>query len=183
MPGQGFINGVCWCDNVNFDTTTKPLAGIINADGQLLIGAVAAPHIRAAQLQPGMGIAITNGAGSITVSAWGGGVSWTVETVDLSFTANKGIIANKAGLLTVTLPATGAIGDILQITGINTAVGWRIAQNANQRIHVGAVSSTVGIGGYVESTAIRDAVKLVCVVAGASTEWQALSVIGNLTVV
>jgi hypothetical protein len=162
-------------------------AGDINAtaepsNGQLLIGKTG-DFPQLAQLQPGPGIAITSGAGSITVSAWGGGVSWTVETVNLNFTVNKGIVANKAGRLDVTLPATAAIGDILEITGINTAVGWRIAQNANQRIHLGATSSTVGVGGYVEATAIRDSVKLVCVVAGASTEYNVLSSFGNITVV
>lgn len=162
-------------------------AGDINAtaeptNGQILVGKTG-DFPQLAGLTPGPGIAITNGAGTITVSAWGGGVSWTVETVNLNFTVNKGIIANKAGLLTVTLPATAAIGDILEITGINTAVGWRIAQNANQRIHVGAASSTIGVGGYVEATAIRDSLKLVCVVAGASTEYNALSMQGNLTVV
>lgn len=151
-------------------------------NGQILVGKTG-DFPQLSQLQPGPGIAITSGAGSITVSAWGGGVSWTVETVNLNFTVNKGIIANKAGLLTVTLPATAAIGDILEITGINTAVGWRIAQNANQRIHLGSTSSTIGVGGYIESTAIRDSVKLVCVVAGASTEYNALSSFGNITVV
>jgi len=162
-------------------------AGDINAtaepsNGQLLIGKTG-DFPQLAQIQPGPGIAITSGAGSITVSAWGGGVSWTVETVNLNFTVNKGIVANKAGLLTVTLPATAAIGDILEITGINTAVGWRVAQNANQRIHLGAISSTAGVGGYIEATAIRDSVKMVCVVAGASTEYNVLSSVGNLTIV
>ena len=162
-------------------------AGDINAtaepsNGQLLVGKTG-DFPQLAQIQPGPGIAITSGAGSITVSAWGGGVSWTVETVNLNFTVNKGIVANKAGLLTVTLPATAAIGDILEITGINTAVGWRVAQNANQRIHLGAVSSTVGVGGYIEATAIRDSVKMVCVVAGASTEYNVLSSVGNITIV
>lgn len=161
-------------------------AGDINAtaepaNGQILIGKTG-DFPQLGTLTDGTGISITEGSGSITINAVGGGVSWTVETVNLDFTVNKGIIANKAGLLTATLPATAAIGDILEITGINTAVGWRIAQNANQRIHVGATSTAAGVGGYVESTAIRDAIKLVCVVAGASTEYNALSVIGNLTV-
>jgi hypothetical protein len=152
------------------------------SNGQILIGKTT-DFPQLGQLQPGMGIAISNGAGTITISAWGGGVSWTVETVNLNFTANKGIIANKAGRLDVTLPATGAIGDILEITGINTAVGWRIVQNANQQIHIGTVSTTVGVGGYVESINIRDSLKLVCVVAGASTQWQQLSSSGTFTVV
>ena len=162
-------------------------AGDINAtaepgNGQILIGKTG-DFPQLGQIQPGMGIAISNGAGTITVSAWGGGVSWTAEAVNLSFTANKGIIANKAGLLTVLLPATASIGDILEITGINTAVGWRIAQNALQQIHFGTVSTTAGIAGYLEATNIRDSVKLICVVAGASTEYNVLSSQGNITIV
>lgn len=160
----------------DIQATAEPL------NGQVLIGKTG-DFPQLAGLTPGPGIAITNGAGTITVSAWGGGVSWTVETVNLNYTVNKGIIANKAGLLTVTLPATAAVGDILEITGINTAVGWRIAQNAAQRIHYGALSSTAGVGGYIEATAIRDSAKLLCVVAGASTEYNVISSIGNLTVI
>lgn len=152
------------------------------SDGQILIGSTGnAPVL--ANLTAGTGIGIVNASGVITINGTSGGVSWTVETADLNFTVNKGIIANKAGLLTVTLPATAAIGDILEITGINTAVGWRIAQNANQCIHVGSVSTTIGVGGYVESTAIRDSLKLVCVVAGLSTEYNSLSAIGNVTII
>lgn len=163
-------------------------AGDINAtaepsNGQLLMGSTGNFPVLAT-LTAGTGIGITNAAGSITVNAVGGGVSWSVVTVDTSFAVNTGVIANKAGLLTVTLPATAAIGDILEITGINTAVGWRIAQNANQRIHFAGLSTTVGAGGYIEATAIRDSVKMVCVIAGASTEWNVISSCGaSITVV
>jgi len=109
--------------------------------------------------------------------------TWSAATVNASLVVNTGIIANKAGLLTMTLPATAALGDIIRITGINTAVGWRIAQNANQQIFFGGVSSTLGVGGYIEATAIRDSVELICVLPGASTGWNVLSSIGNITVV
>jgi len=123
----------------------------------------------------------TNGAGVVSWEGSGGG-TWAVTTVDATAVVNKSYIANKAGLLTMTLPATAAIGDTIRITGINTAVGWRIAQNANQRIHVGLNSSTAGVGGYIEATAIRDSVELVCVVAGASSEYNCVSMMGNITV-
>jgi len=125
----------------------------------------------------------TDGAGAVTWQAAGaGGLTWSVVTADTDFAVNTGTIANKAGLLTMTLPATAAIGDIIEITGINTAVGWRVAQNANQTCHFGTSSTTTGVGGYLEATAIRDSVKLVCVVAGASTEYNVLSSVGNITV-
>lgn len=108
--------------------------------------------------------------------------TWSAVTVNRSLVVNEGIIANKAGLLTMTLPATAAIGDVIRITGINTAVGWRIAQNANQQIHMGLFSTTAGAGGYIEATQIRDSVELVCVVAGASSEYNILSSQGNITI-
>ena len=108
--------------------------------------------------------------------------TWAVTTIDAGMAVNNGYIANKAGLLTMTLPASGAIGDIIEITGINTAVGWRIAQNANQQIFFGASSTTLGVAGYLEATAIRDSVRMVCVVSGASTNWNVIASIGNITI-
>lgn len=121
-----------------------------------------------------------------TTAVWSAatlGVTWAATTVNASIVAGNGYIANKAGLLTMTLPASGSIGDIFEITGINTAVGWRIAQNASQQIFFGTSSSTVGAGGYIEATAIRDSVKCICVVAGASTVWNVVTSVGNITVV
>ena len=135
-----------------------------------------------AVITAGTGITITPTANTITIASAAAAV-WTVETVDLSFAAGKGYIANKAGLLTVTLPATGAIGDVLDITNMNTALGWKIAQNANQFIRMGALLTTVGVGGSVSSTALGDSLKLICNVAGASTGWIAVSSIGNLVLV
>lgn len=152
------------------------------SDGQILIGKTG-DFPQLATITAGTGVGITNAAGSITVNAVGGGLTWAVTTIDAPLVVNNGYIANKAGLLTMTLPATAAIGDVIAITGINTAVGWRIAQNANQRIHFGNVSTTVGVGGYLEATAIRDSVQLICVVAGASTEWNIINSVGNITVV
>jgi hypothetical protein len=174
-------------DNVYFsgiDTRgVKPVVNQMTTDGQLLIGATATPHIRVATLTAGSGIGISNGAGSITISNTSSSVIWSVVTVDASFTVNTGTVANKAGLLTMTLPASAAVGDLIEITGINTALGWKIAQNANQQIFFGNTSTTLGAGGSLASTATRDSLRMVCVVAGASTVWNVLSSIGNITVV
>lgn len=127
----------------------------------------------------------SNGAGALPTfqPASGGGLTWAVTTVDASLVASNGYIANKAGLLTMTLPATSAVGDVIRITGINTAVGWRIAQNATQQIFFGTSSTTVGVGGYLEATAIRDSVEMVCVVAGTASVFNVLSSVGNITIV
>jgi len=153
----------------------------VATDGQIPIGSSAANPVLST-IASGVGIAVTNAAGSITISGTGGGLDWAVTTVNASLVVNNGYIANKAGLLTMTLPATAVVGDKLQITGINTAVGWRIAQNANQQIHFGASSTAAGVGGYVEATAIRDSAEMVCVVAGASTHWNIIASVGNFTI-
>jgi len=85
--------------------------------------------------------------------------------------------------LIMTLPASGAIGDIFAITGINTALGWQIAQNANQQIFFGSTATTVGVAGSLSSINIRDTVYCVCVVSGANTVWNVIQSIGNITVV
>jgi len=152
-------------------------------DGQLLIGKTGAFDPVAATLNAGSGISITPGAGSITIAATGMDFSWSTVTVDTSLVVNAGVFADKAGLLTLTLPATAAKGDVLKVIGLNTDVGWRISQNANQQIHMGSLSTTVGVGGYIESTQKYDAIELVCAVAGASTIWIRQSMAGNLTIV
>lgn len=113
----------------------------------------------------------------------GGGFTWSVITADQSAVAGNGYICNKAGLLTLTLPASGAIGDIIKVTGINTALGWKIAQNANQQIFYGTQNTTSGVGGSLASVNIRDSIEILCVVAGANTIWNVLTSQGNITVV
>jgi len=108
--------------------------------------------------------------------------TWSVITADQTAVVNNGYICNKGSALVLTLPASAAIGDIIEVTGINTALGWKIAQNANQQIFFGTSSTTVGATGFIQSTAIRDSLRMVCVVSGASTVWNVLSAVGNLTV-
>lgn len=115
-------------------------------------------------------------------AAAAGGTTWSVITADQSAVAANGYICNKAGLLTLTLPASSAIGDIIEVTGINTALGWKIAQNANQQIFFGTTSTTLGATGSIASVNIRDSIRIVCVVSGASAIWNVISSVGNMTV-
>lgn len=112
-----------------------------------------------------------------------GGMTWSVITADQNITVGNGYICNKAGLLTLTLPASPTAGNLFAVTGINTATGWKIAQNANQQIFIGTSSTTIGAGGSLASINIRDSVELVCVVGGASAVWNVISSVGNITVV
>jgi hypothetical protein len=110
----------------------------------------------------------------------GGGFTWSVITANQTADVGNGYICNKSGLLTLTLPASSAAGDIIEVTGMNTAVGWRIAQGSGQTIHFGTMDTTTGASGYLESTAIYDSVKIVCNIT--NTDWIVLSSEGNITV-
>lgn len=114
-------------------------------------------------------------------SAGTSALSWSVITANQSAVANNGYICNKASTLVLTLPATGTVGDTISVTGINTATGWQFAQNAGQIIHFGAADTTTGVTGSLTSSLTRDTVTIVCVVAGASAEWNVISSIGNPT--
>ena len=108
--------------------------------------------------------------------------STQVVTDDTQMVPNASYIANKAGLLTLTLPDEAYIGDSIEVTGINSANGWKIAQNANQTIHIVDTSTTTGTSGSLASTSIYDSVRLLCTVEGSSTEWNVVSIMGNLTI-
>lgn len=111
-----------------------------------------------------------SGSGSILFN-------WLVVTVNTLMASNIGYIANSGSLITLTLPTTAAIGDIIKVTG-KGAGGWTIAQNAGQFIQFGSVTTTTGVGGSLSSNDPSDSVELVCVTT--DTEWLVLSSVGTL---
>jgi len=150
-------------------------------NGQLAIGNTGNDP-SAATLTAGTGVTISNGSGSITISAVGSGLSWTVVTgATQAMSVNNGYFANNAGTLVFTLPATCVVGSVIAVAGMNNATGWQIAQNAGQQIFFGAASTTSGTGGSLASTKTYDAVYMVCNVA--NTSFVVINSIGNITVV
>jgi hypothetical protein len=129
----------------------------------------------------GAGISVTATAGTITIAAAAIGFAWTVEAVNMNMVVNHGYIANKAGTLELTLPAVSAVGDTVRVTGMNTALGWQIKQNAGNTIYYNGGTTTPGIGGSITSSAIHDSVELICLTANAL--WQVVSGTGNVTIV
>ncbi len=124
----------------------------------------------------------STGAGALpTWQSPASGFTWSVITVNQTAAVNNGYICNKAGTLALALPASSAVGSIIEVTGINTATGWQITQAAGQQIFFGNTSTTSGATGTLTSTAIRDSIRIVCVVADLT--WNVLSSIGNITVV
>src|SRR3954466_1558352 len=71
-------------------------------------------------------------------------VAWQEVTgTTAALVANNGYILNNAGLVTATLPASAALGTIIEVCG-KGAGGWTIAQNASQKIQFGNQVTTTG---------------------------------------
>lgn len=149
-------------------------------------------------------VLITSGTGNITVSTvtttelgylsgatsniqaqidsiTSGTLDW-IEVVGTTQNAavNKGYITNNAGLVTVTLPATSIVGDVVRIEG-KGAGGWAVAQSAGQSVRFAGSTTTAGAGGSLASTGRDDGVELLCIVA--NTGWKVSAVHGNIGVV
>lgn len=156
--------------NFNFTVLTN---------GQILIGSTGADPV-AATITGGSGIEIVNSPGGILVSATGNSPYVEVITTSQSMAVNTEYTANNAALVTLTLPATAAIGDEVTING-KGAGGWLIAQNAGQMIFFGTSPTTLGVAGSLASTNQYDNLKLKCITA--DTTWIVQTAIGNITVV
>lgn len=148
-------------------------------NGQIIIGSTGATPT-AANLTAGSNISIVNAAGSITISATGlAGFSWTVVTgASQNMSVNNGYISNNAGLVTLNLPASSAVGDEIDVIG-KGAGGWKVQCGGGQTIVLG--SSTTTSGGSLASTNAKDSFYMICTVA--NTEWTVASAPqGNITV-
>lgn len=111
----------------------------------------------------------------------GTGITWNnVTGTSQAAAANNGYIANNASLVTITLPATAPVGSIVQVVGSGGG-GWKLAQNANQQIVFGGVTSTMGTGGYMASASRYESAILVCIAA--DTIFSVIVASGNPDVV
>jgi len=153
---------------------------VLTLNGQTFIGSTGVDPV-AATLTAGVGIAITNGAGSITIAS-SGSSGWVDQTTSsVTMAVNTGYTSDDgASLVTLTLPATASIGDFVEINGKGSGL-YTIAQASGQIIHFGNLASTSGAGGSVSSTLQYDCIRLRCITA--NTTWVVVSSVGNFTVV
>ena len=105
-------------------------------------------------------------------------MSWNHEiTAATQAVVNSGYIANNVTTVTLTLPATAVVGDLVGIVG-KGAGGWIIQGNAGQYIHSGPAVTISG--GQVKSLHYKDSCTLVCITE--NTDWAVIWSNGNLGV-
>jgi len=177
-------SGITWATPSGGGSSVTSFNGLTGAvTGVTLGGAAFTGLVSSTNGFSGPGTNITGLVSSfngLTGAVLADAVSWSVITADQTAVINKGYFTNKATLLTLTLPSTAAVGSVLRVSGM-TAGLWKVAQNASGVIHFGKTDTTVGAGGYIQSTLARDAVELICCVA--NNEWNVLSSVGNITIV
>src|ERR1017187_7545795 len=82
-----------------------------------------------------------NGGGMTNVS---GALPWQmVSGTTQQAPPNTGYIVTDNSLVTVTLPASPNIGDVIRVSGIGLG-GWKIAQNAGQFVSSGNLAGNIG---------------------------------------
>lgn len=159
------------------------VAGVdgVNVGSVATVVTEASNQLGTAVLTAGANITITPGANTITIaSSAGSSFTWSVITADQTAAVNNGYFCNKAGTLALALPASSAVGDVIEVANINTATGVQFTQAAGQQIFIANTSTTLGATGTLTSSAVGDSLKLVC--RAANTTWQAVTgIIGNWT--
>ena len=179
--------------NTNFTNLNTDLVAIRTvALGGTGLATIAAKSILVANsldtflaVTPAAGQSIRINAGNTAWEAYtpgsSGGLTWSEVTGTTQAAAvNSGYVASNAGTVTITLPDTAAVGDILRVVG-KGAGGWLIAQNASETINFTNLSTTAGVGGSLASTHRYDCVELVCVTANLT--WNVISSMGSITIV
>lgn len=97
-----------------------------------------------------------------------GDFPYTVITANQTLDVNNGYFINGVGQLSLVLPTTSVLGDVIDVVGLNIGSGWIITYAAGQSILFGPFTTTVETGNLTSSNN-SDAVRLICSVA--NTTW------------
>jgi len=130
----------------------------------------------------GIGITTSGSGNTVTINATGMGFSWNTVTPlappnPIQIVAENGYICGGVGTTTFVLPLAPSIGDTFKIFSYSSK--FRINQNANQIMQIGAAATTLGVTGYLISNSVGDAVSIVYM---GNNTFQDESIQGTLTV-
>ncbi len=135
-------------------------------------------NLTVAQLPPSVvtngttGVTLTgtftgNGAGLTNLPSSGGGITWqNVTGTNQQAQPNTGYLANNAAQVTITLPTSPKVGDIVRVSSVG-AGGWRIAQNPGQLILISSLPWLEHPNSWRAVASSSDGTKLI---AGPSTD-------------
>lgn len=114
---------------------------------------------------------VTGQLGASTASP----ITWSNINANQTLVVNTGVNCTGGAALSLALPAVSAVGNIIRIV-LDGSTSWTITQAANQQIRVGTLTTTLGVGGSVNSLAQGDFIELVCKTA--DLVWTAIGFTG-----
>jgi hypothetical protein len=125
----------------------------------------------------GVGATTTGSGSTLTIDVSGGGLTWNEETgASVNAAVNNGYITNNGGGVTVNLPGTFAVGDVIRVAG--KAGLWIVDAPAGDTVQIG--NTATSSGGTLTATNAGDCLEIVGITA--NTTWRVISMMGNLTV-
>lgn len=125
----------------------------------------------------GVGATTTGSGSTLTIDVSGGGLTWNEETgASVNAAVNNGYITNNGGGVTVNLPGTFAVGDVIRVAG--KAGLWIVDAPAGDTVQIG--NTATSSGGTLTATDAGDCLEIVGITA--NTTWRVISMMGNLTV-
>jgi len=160
---------IMFADNVSFNGTQR--GGKVTTDGQLLIGATSAPHIKVGSItSPDSSITVGYATPNITLQAtFPGGYEWIDASGALSPTVFKGYFIT--GTTTATMPASPSQGDTVKFFVDHASQFLTIQAAAGQSIRMGNLVSSVA--GSAVSTDQGDSCELVF--RSSNSTWEAVT--------
>lgn len=167
--GANNVVGLATANSAALVTTNAgvPVWSATLTNGQIIIGNTSNTPTPGT-LTAGVGITITNGAGTITISSTSGGIAWSnIAGTTQAAAVDSGYIIGNAAQTTVTLPAIAPIGSTVKVQG-KGAGGWILAANTGQVIRF--ASQVTSSGGSLTSTNRYDSVEVINITA--DTEWS-----------
>lgn len=161
------LSGACWKltgrvgNLARWEQVDNNAADLL--DGQLQIG-VTGSDPQNSTLSAGDNITITNGAGSITISAANplSPQSFSTVTSSIALVQNRCYYIDALSAVDLTLPTTMQAGYVIEILGRGAL--WTIKQNAGQMILFNNSNTTTGPTGELRATDPTDCVTIRCVV-------------------
>src|SRR3990167_596477 len=138
-------------------------------DGQIMIGATGGA-VLPGTITAGTGISVTVGPNSIEIDATGSGIGWnSIAGTTQAAAVDSGYYCANAGATTITLPATCALGQVVQVEGTDAGGSpWILAANTGQTIQIG--SSATSSAGSLTAAAATENIQVVCIVN--DTTWR-----------
>jgi len=127
------------------------------------------------------GVTVTGNPGTNTLEiSNSGSLTWNVIAASQAMIANEGYICAGGGAISLSLPATSVLGDIIEIT-LDGSTSFVITQGASQQIRLGSTQTTSGASGTITTTAQGNSLRLVCQTA--DLKWNVLSSMGNFLII